>query len=358
MRRMVRAIISLTLVASLFVTAEAHRAIGLPQRFRWTVTDLGAFDPRQINNKGEIAGNIRIADILHAFLYRDGQLVALGNLGGDAGTTAYALNEETQVVGSSPLLPGVCCTNQLRGFIWDDGVMSALSALQPTFAGSMSVATDIDDAGVVVGWSTGPEGLRPVMWKNGEIATFGDFSGAVSAMPSAIGDGFIVGNYFVEPFNRGWRYRDGNVRDLGSLGGGVTVVADAEGAFTVGWSTIPGDYNGYTGPQHAYRYVGNRMTDLGTLGFPESFAYSVNRSGVVVGEVHGIGDPNTDIVPVRPFIYIGDRMRFLDELADSGSLELRQAISINDSNEIVGLAWLRADGNIQVHGYLLTPVAA
>jgi hypothetical protein len=71
-------------------------------------------------------------------------------------------------------------------------------------------------------------------------------------------------------------------------------------------------------------------------------------SGVVVGHVD---DEATDD-PARPFIYIGGRMRFLDELTDSGSLDLIEATSINDSNEIVGTASL----DDERHGVLLTPV--
>jgi hypothetical protein len=90
------------------------------------------------------------------------------------------------------------------------------------------------------------------------------------------------------------------------------------------------------------------MQDLGTRGYPESFATAVNRSGVVVGTVD---DENNEDLP-RPFIFFGGTMRFLDRRAESGSLVLVEPTSINNSRQIVGTAFL----GDELHGVLLTPI--
>ena len=147
------------------------------------------------------------------------------------------------------------------------GRLPRSSALEPIWGWRLSSPLDIDEMGRVIGMSTGPSGdagrpLRPAMWTAGRIATLEDFSQIVFASPAAFGRRFIVGNSqpLDDLWNHAWILEDGQgLRDLGSLRGGFTFVRAAAGQFTVGPSTIPGDYNArssdgicdYAGPQHA-----------------------------------------------------------------------------------------------------------
>ena len=89
----------------------------------------------------------------------DGAAVDLGRLPGDASSVATAINSAGHVVGSSS-------GQQTRPFLWERGVgMRALPLLSGHVDGH---ASDLNDAGQVVGWSgqrsQGLSGRRAVLW--------------------------------------------------------------------------------------------------------------------------------------------------------------------------------------------------
>ena len=130
---------------------------------RGGVTDIGNLGhlswntPMAINNGGDIVGFAPIEDSdpdnpqLHAFLWTPKQGIQdLGTLAGDLFSEALGINARDQVVGLSCQNAdgsGVC-----RAFLWDDGVMTDLNTLvQPGYADLLTVAGDINDAGVITG---------------------------------------------------------------------------------------------------------------------------------------------------------------------------------------------------------------
>jgi len=113
-----------------------------------------------MNDRGDVVGVAPTADgFLHAFLYRDGQMILLGTPGGPEGD-ARAVNRRGQVVGTSSI------DGFDRATLWDDGQVIDLGVPDGQ---STSVAQDINSRGQVVGYSSDAVGLprSAVLWVRG-----------------------------------------------------------------------------------------------------------------------------------------------------------------------------------------------
>jgi probable HAF family extracellular repeat protein len=134
---------------------------GSPQTYQGYSWESGSWTPlgvlpghsesfaRDVDSAGRIAGSSFILGQEHrAVMWDAGVLTDLGTLGDSS--NAHGINEVGQVVGYSVAnLPGG--EQQLRGFLWEDGQMTALDPLPGDVA---TQAFDVNDAGDVVGSST------------------------------------------------------------------------------------------------------------------------------------------------------------------------------------------------------------
>ena len=104
-----------------------------------------------INKHGQIVGQAStLSGDKHAFLYENGIMTDLGTLPGDTSSSAAAINDRGQIVGTSGF-PGE------HAFLFDNGVMIDLGTLP---GGTSSGATAINNHGQVVGSSTATNALN------------------------------------------------------------------------------------------------------------------------------------------------------------------------------------------------------
>ena len=123
---------------------------------------------RQIVGQGTYFDGPRFIREIHPVLWQGGETVDLGLLpsrrNGDG--VAYAVNNRGQVVGYSPALG--CEQECSRAFLWEGGTMTDLGSI-----GEAALASDINEAGLIVGVSTIGAALGSprvaVLWDHGAI---------------------------------------------------------------------------------------------------------------------------------------------------------------------------------------------
>ncbi len=341
--------------------------------------------PSGISNNGLIAGFVnRPGNATRvAALWRGGSLDTLGTLGGPnsivqwpgissngmiAGVSETAaldpLHEEWSCTAFLPSVTGQTCV----GFVWQDGVMTAL----PTLGGNQGFATGVTSQGQVVGWAetavhdptcNAPQVLqfRAVLWepKKSRMRELrplpGDSTSAATAINNqgqAVG---ISGDCDIAVGQLSARHavlwERGTVIDIGNLGGDAwhTPMDINDSGDVVGFSNPRGvvgiDFN-----PHAFLWTtAGGIQDLGTLpGDDNSQGLGINTARQVVGVSSGATN--------RAFLWENGVMQDLNTLVGPAFPDqLIVAQHINDAGVIVGRALLHGT-NIQVP-FVATPVS-
>ena len=335
-------------------------------------TPLGgtASGASSINDLGWISGGALLAGntTQHAVLWV-GSALDLGTLGGPNSEVAWPNhNNHGAIVGIAetadldPLGENWSCSDFFPtvtghiclGFVWENGVMSAL----PTLGGNNGYASGANNHGQVVGWAENtvhdptcvpPQVLQfeAVIWDTirGHLQQLPPYAGDVDGAATAINDnGQVVGisgtcDNAVGEFTAAHAllWQNGTPTNLGSLGGVAwnTPAAINNKGEIVGFSDLPGDEDG-TPNFHAFLWTKSTgMQDLGTLaGDVMSIAYGINEEGQIVGQsINADGSS-------RAFLWQNGVMTDLNTLIPTGSsLSLLYANDINDHGEIVGQAY-------------------
>ncbi len=209
-----------------------------------------------------------------------------------------------------------------------------------TLGGSYAESHGINNADMVVGWSTnGSEKRRAFRWTSGggmvDLGTLSGRSGSEAL--SVNGNSEIVGtvaDFASPPHNRlaflylpsaAYGFGSG-MNSLGTLGGTQSVAMDISDSGRV----VGGAQNG-SGYFRPFRWNSGTMTDLGTLGgdsvLPDHRAEAVNSSGNIAGRSY------TAAGAARAFYWNGSSMSDLGVL--TGGTE-SWAFGLNDSNVVGG----------------------
>lgn len=139
-----------------------------------------------MNSRGEVVGQSDLAgdETHHPFLWDGTKLLDLGTLGGAKGT-AYWVNDAGQVVGAADL-PG--SPRHHHAFLWENGMMADL----PPAPGALcSNAYVINAAGQAVGSSADCHGhqLAAMLWENGQAI---DLNTVVAPSPFHLSESIYI----------------------------------------------------------------------------------------------------------------------------------------------------------------------
>lgn len=237
-------------------------------------------------------------DYVHGLLYRGGAETDIGSL------KPMAMNNRGQVVGAA--YHNFVTSEYDHPFVWENGAMRDLGTLAPTPCVSdpgnvcaYASALDINDQGDVVGFSTDASGVdRPFLWQSGVMRDLGTAPGQPAGARGINNRGQIAitteQRWNQTPVQiRSYVWENGAATDIGSLGGGGTVLAVlTEDGVVAGSSLTSG------GQRHAFVWKNGRMTDLGVgpMGGERSQAIAVNANGDVIG-----WSSNSTTDPIQPY---------------------------------------------------------
>ncbi len=285
------------------------------------LTDLGLMGgggatASGINASGQVAGTISFSNGENiAYVNSNGTTVMLGNLG-YADSQANAINASGDVVGYSSIVEGG--TIQRRAALFSNGTVTNLG----TLGGVFSEANAINNAGQVVGSSrlanivngTSVTAVtHAFVYSNGVMMSLGTL-GSNFSVASAINDGGVIVGYsdLADGQRRAFRFSNGTMTDLGTLDSGFAFnFSEAYGINDAGM--IVG--RSLAGGEAAFLHDGTSMVNLNSLIDPQSgwqlrWAYDINNNGQITGygsfngqtrafllSPVGFGDPPTGAVP-------------------------------------------------------------
>ena len=240
----------------------------------------------------------------------------------DAPGVPCKLNDFGDIAGRT----GSGLDGKLRATIWDRSKFKA-KHIDASLSGDYSSASDVNDAGEVVGVSNTGSAVVPFLWTVKGDATRipllrGDTCGQATAMNKS---GHVVGYSSGSNGARAflWR-RNLGLSDLGVLpGGSHSTASDVNDA-----NEVVGTSGSSNGERAVLWTKAGNIRNLGTLpGDWASEAVAINNSGEVVGSSKGPGG-------TRAFVW--SREGGMQELGILPGRDSSRAMDINDSGEVVG----------------------
>ncbi len=348
---------ALALAAALALGASTAPANA--QTSSYSIIELAGV-PQRINNNGQVAGWVYVGPDAHAAIYSNGAWRDLGVPAGDQLSTLFGINNAGAAVGFSfASLPGP--DNRWQAIQAAAGATSvqALAMLAPD-----SFAYAINDSGAVVGclnryddiW---PDPHRAFLYANGSVT---DLHALLATNPvydfTCARDinltGVVVGEFQSSSApQRGFVYRNGAATLLAQSS--TAYLSNARAVSNAGQIVGEGRLAGFTA-DHALVY--DVATDaIASLGLETTGAYNsrpndVNGPGDVVGMMFlGVGQ--------HAFLASGGQVKDLNDLLPAGTeWVLQEALSINDSGQIVGRGYRTSSPTITRYFLMDAPAPA
>jgi probable HAF family extracellular repeat protein len=308
--RPVAVVLAVSLRASALAVVGAHPGV--------TITDVGLppgdslSHATGVNSRGQVVG----VDDEHIWWWQNGDMVEIALNAGGFYQPFPKINARGQVVGLR--WDGV---SMFRGFVWQDGELTDI--ILP--GDELSIASDINARGQVVGGSGVGGYYRAFLWEEGRITDLGAFPGT-SCFATAINErGQVVGHCWTSDgyISGGFLWEAGVMK---ALNGFIPYAINAHGQI-VG-----------TSPQPAL-WENGVVTDVGGLpGAWYSYPTAINNAGQVIGGSF-VGD--TMRYTQRAFLW--ERGEVTDLGALGGDRSETVPVAINDRGEIAGTS-LMSDG--------------
>ena len=196
-------------------------------------------------------------------------------------------------------------------------------------------------------------------WQNGSLSSIGTIGNGCFNLPNAISsNGTIAGagdigviDPIYGPLGHAYVWRNGQIVDLGTFGGPFSLAnaVNNRGQATGGAENTDPDlwnFGGLVGlpsptAWHGFLWQGGILTDLGTLGGPDSAGVVINESGQITGFsfTNDVPNPTTGIPTVDPFLWHRGRMTDLGTLG--GTFGVGNAV--NNGGQVVGFSDLTGD---------------
>jgi len=218
------------------------------------------------------------------------------------------------------------------------GAASAYPEYKVTVVGpANSAATDINNAGVVVGYYPFAPSVNHAFLNRGKgLVDLGTLGGTESVAVAINDKGQVLGHWSSGPgTQRGFLYDCAKLRDIGTIGGRATTWRDINNAGYIAVSA--GDAPLNDGTTSYLRAPGGALTALGDLpnDYPDSppltFALALNNKNQVAGESGPLTFPDQ---PLHAFIWTKGTLRDLGSLGQ----EPMGAQAINDRGQATGYA--------------------
>jgi probable HAF family extracellular repeat protein len=201
-------------------------------------------------------------------------------------------------------------------------------------------ASAINNAGQLTGVIPVPGGSHAFLFTNGDVRDLGALGGTRSFGYGLSDNGMVTGE--AAPANRpghAFLYAHGTMRDLGTLPGGTSSI----GLSVNNTGQVTGSATTRTDQTHAILAGYGGMRDLGTLGGNFSYGIGINNAGHVVGASTFGGDESRR----HAFLYRDGAMTDLGDLGGIDSF----ADGINDRDQIIGAV---VDTAQVAHSFLYT----
>ncbi|WP_306395195.1 HAF repeat-containing protein [Telluria beijingensis] len=218
------------------------------------------------------------------------------------------------------------------------GAASAYPEYKVTVVGpANSTATDINSAGVVVGYYQYAPSVNHAFLNRGKgLVDLGTLKGTDSIAVAINDKGQVLGHWSSGPgTQRGFLYDCARIRDLGTIGGRSTNWHDINNAGYIAVSAVDAPLN--DGTTSYLRAPGGALTALGDLpnDFPDAppltFGQALNNKNQVAGESGPLTFPDQ---PLHAFIWTKGKLRDLGSLGQ----EPMGAQAINDRGQATGYA--------------------